>query len=91
MAAAVPVGLMMLAMLARALGNVASKKAYASCGKYYNETMFYQHLLALPLIIGSSTHITQQVSIQDGGALERIYQMALTCFREYTGYQSLLS
>ena len=40
-------------MLFRSLGNEWTKRAFAAHGRHYNEVLFYQHFLGLPVVLAS--------------------------------------
>ncbi|KAJ8602530.1 hypothetical protein CTAYLR_008330 [Chrysophaeum taylorii] len=46
------VALMLVANVARAASNVATQRAFARCGNFFVEKLFYEHALGLPFLIG---------------------------------------
>mmetsp|Transcript_14311 Transcript_14311/g.44268 ORF Transcript_14311/g.44268 Transcript_14311/m.44268 type:complete len:284 (+) Transcript_14311:742-1593(+) len=52
-AAYLPTGVLVGAMLFRSLGNEWTKRAFAAHGRHYNEVLFYQHFLGLPVVLAS--------------------------------------
>lgn len=51
LAVVLPSAILMAALMSRSLGNCVSQTAFKTYGKQYNEVLFYQHALGLPLLL----------------------------------------
>jgi len=70
----VAVFLLLCAMLARALGNSTTQTAFKACGKQVNESLFYVHLLGLPLLLFNwRAMLVQAIGWSAGSMTEELF------------------
>ena len=58
-----PTAVLVLATLLRSLGNEWTKRAFAEHGRLFNEVLFFQHFLGLPLVCSEPQLLIRTVKV----------------------------